>query len=103
MVDARVEALKALGNPTRFQLMEWLRSPSEAFAEFSPDLDPDEFGVCVSHLAAKAGLAQSTISTYMAALESAGLVTSRRMGKWTYYRRNSAGVEDLIGNLGARI
>ena len=75
-----VVALKALSNPARLQVMEWLRDPHSAFAEYEPIADRDEFGVCVTHLAAKSGLAQSTVSTYMAALERAGLVTSTRVG-----------------------
>lgn len=37
---------------------------------------------------AKTGLAQSTVSAYMAVLERAGLVRSTRVGKWTHYRRD---------------
>nr|WP_318527581.1 helix-turn-helix domain-containing protein [Microbispora cellulosiformans] len=53
-------------------------------------------GVCVSHIQAKTGLAQSTVSTYMATLERAGLVRSTRVGKWTHYRRDEEGIARLI-------
>jgi DNA-binding transcriptional ArsR family regulator len=99
-VDARlVEVLKALGNPTRLQIMEWLRSPEVSFSEYEPIADRAEFGVCVTHLAAKSGLAQSTISAYMGLLERAGLVRSTRVGKWTHYRRNDADVDELLRRL----
>lgn len=94
-----VEALKALSNPSRLQLMGWLRAPHTSFAEYEPIVDRDEYGVCVTHLAAKSGLAQSTISTYMSALERAGLVTSTRVGKWTHYRRNDTRIEQLLRDL----
>jgi DNA-binding transcriptional ArsR family regulator len=94
-----VDALKALGNPTRLQIMEWLRTPEESFSEYEPIADRAEFGVCVTHLAAKTGLAQSTISTYMASLERARLVRSTRVGKWTHYRRDDAHVEDLLAQI----
>jgi DNA-binding transcriptional ArsR family regulator len=81
-------ALKALANPVRLQIMHWLKEPSVNFSEFEPIADRDEVGVCVTHLQAKAGLAQSTVSKYMTTLEQAGLVTSTRVGKWTHYRRN---------------
>lgn len=87
-VEGAVEALKALANPTRLQIMTWLKDPHREFAEWEPIADRDEFGVCVSHLQAKSGLAQSTISSYMATLERAGLVRSTRIGRWTHYKRD---------------
>lgn len=94
-----VEALKALSNPARLQIMQWLRDPHTSFADYEPIADRDEYGVCVTHLAAKSGLAQSTISAYMATLERAGLVTSTRVGKWTHYRRDETAIEHLMGEL----
>jgi DNA-binding transcriptional ArsR family regulator len=91
-----LNALKALGNPTRLQIMEWLRTPEESFREYEPIAGRAEVGVCVTHLAAKTGLAQSTISTYMASLERVGLVRSTRVGKWTHYQRDDAQVSELL-------
>jgi DNA-binding transcriptional ArsR family regulator len=85
-----VEALKALANPARLQILEWLRDPEGEFADYDPIADRAEVGVCASHIQARAGLSQSTISSYMGVLERAGLVTSTRIGKWTHYRRNEA-------------
>lgn len=90
-----VEILKALANPARLQIMNWLRDPHREFAEWEPIADRDEVGVCVSHLQAKSGLAQSTVSSYMTILERAGLVRSTRIGKWIHYRRN----EDAMSRL----
>ena len=98
-----VETLKALSNPTRLQIMEWLRTPEQSFSEYEPIADRAEVGVCVTHLAAKTGLAQSTISTYMATLERAHLVRSTRVGKWTHYRRDDAQVGDLLEQLEAHL
>lgn len=91
-----LEALKALANPARLQIMEWLRDPEREFADYEPIADRDEVGVCVSHIHAKSGLAQSTVSSYMATLERAGLVRSTRVGKWTHYKRDDA----LMGLIG---
>lgn len=90
-----VEALKALANPTRLLIMTWLQDPHREFAEWEPIADREEFGVCVSHLQAKSGLAQSTISSYMSTLERAGLVRSTRIGKWTHYKRDDQTVSRL--------
>jgi DNA-binding transcriptional ArsR family regulator len=94
-----LEALKALANPVRLQIMEWLRDPEAEFAGYDPVADRAEVGACVSHIQAKSGLAQSTISSYMATLERAGLVTSTRVGKWTHYKRN----DDLLRRVGATV
>ncbi|WP_432534478.1 ArsR/SmtB family transcription factor [Kineococcus arenarius] len=98
-----VDALKALGNPTRLQIMEWLRTPEKSFSEYEPIADRAKVGVCVTHLAAKTGLAQSTISSYMASLERVGLVRSTRVGKWTHYRRDDAQVDELLARIKNRI
>lgn len=83
-----VDALKALANPTRLQIMEWLRDPEVEFADYDPIADRVEVGICASHIQDRTGLSQSTISSYMGTLERAGLVTSTRIGKWTHYKRN---------------
>jgi DNA-binding transcriptional ArsR family regulator len=97
--DELVEALKALANPVRLQIMEWLRDPEGEFAEYQPIADRAEVGVCASHIQAKAGLSQSTISSYMTTLERAGLVRSTRVGKWTHYQRN----EDQLRRVGMAV
>jgi DNA-binding transcriptional ArsR family regulator len=51
--------------------------------------------VCVTHIQAKSGLAQSTVSSYMTTLERAGLVVASRIGKWTHYRRDEARIAAL--------
>lgn len=98
-VDELLEALKALANPVRLQIMEWLRDPEGEFAEYEPIADRIAVGVCASHIQAKSGLAQSTISSYMATLERAGLVSSTRVGKWTHYRRD----EDVLRRIGEAV
>jgi DNA-binding transcriptional ArsR family regulator len=84
--DELLEVCKALANPTRLQIMGWLRDPAEHFA---PQADPmEEVGVCVKQIQEKAGISQSTASQFMAVLQRARLVESTRIGQWTYYRRN---------------
>ncbi|REK74094.1 transcriptional regulator [Aeromicrobium endophyticum] len=83
--------------------MQWLREPVTSFAEFEPIADRETVGVCVTHLQAKSGLAQSTVSSYMTTLERAGLVTSTRVGKWTHYRRDEARIAEAMDLLHATI
>jgi DNA-binding transcriptional ArsR family regulator len=98
-LEDSVAALKALANPARLQIMNWLGDPDREFAQWDPIADRQQYGVCVSHLQAKSGLAQSTVSSYMATLERAGLVQSTRIGKWTHYRRNEDALSELAGML----
>ncbi|MES9537848.1 MULTISPECIES: metalloregulator ArsR/SmtB family transcription factor [unclassified Actinomadura] len=90
-----IEAFKALGNPARLQIMQWLKDPERHFGDWEPIADRQAVGVCVTHIQAKAGLAQSTVSSYMSTLERAGLVRSTRVGKWTHYRRDEERVARL--------
>ncbi len=96
-----LELCKALANPTRLQIMGWLRDPAEHFA---PQADPlDEAGVCVKRIQEKAGISQSTASQFMSVLQRAGLVQSTRIGQWTYYRRNQARIAGLPELFGANL
>ncbi|MEV0384716.1 metalloregulator ArsR/SmtB family transcription factor [Nonomuraea sp. NPDC050643] len=95
-----VDALRALANPTRLQLLAWLREPERHFSLEGAIADPVEVGVCVSHIQAKVGLAQSTVSAYMAELQRAGLVRATRVGKWTHYKRDERRVAELVAALG---
>ncbi len=42
--------------------------------------------LCLCQLVALLGLAPSTVSKHMSQLKLAGLVTSRKQGRWVYYR-----------------
>ncbi|GAA3601213.1 metalloregulator ArsR/SmtB family transcription factor [Nonomuraea rosea] len=95
-----VDALRALANPTRLQLLSWLREPERNFSLEGAIADPVEVGVCVSHIQAKVGLAQSTVSAYMAELQRAGLVRATRVGKWTHYKRDEQRIAELVARLG---
>lgn len=83
-----IEVFKALSNPVRLQIMQWLKDPDAYFAEYEPIADRQSVGVCVTHAQAKSGLAQSTVSSGLSTLERAGLVRPTRVGKYTHYRRD---------------
>jgi ArsR family transcriptional regulator len=91
------EIFKALSNPTRLRILGWLRDPA---AHFPPqDHPPAEVGVCVKHIQNKAGVSQSTASQFMATLQRAGLVTSRRIGQWTHYQRDEKRIAEITERL----
>lgn len=94
--DELVQVFKALGHPTRLCIMSWLKDPGS----FPPQDQPaEEVGVCLKHIQARAQVSQSTASQFMAILQRAGLVTSRRIGPWTHYQRN----EERIRQLGSTV
>jgi DNA-binding transcriptional ArsR family regulator len=92
MLDPVVMA--ALASPKRLQVLDWLREPR---AHFPPQRDGDlvDDGVCVQFIANKLGVTQPTATVHMQALARAGLVTCKRIGQWTFYKRDEAAVAAL--------
>lgn len=95
------EALKALDNPARLTILGWLKDPRKNFP--TQEVDPEEVGVCVSIIQERSGLSQSTISLYLASLQRAQLVTSQRIGPWTYYKRHEKNIAAFLKKLHASI
>lgn len=93
-----IEINKALSNETRMNILRWLKDPD---ANFKPHADLGHFndGVCVQHIRERAGLSQSTISTYLTQMQKASLIIPTRYGKWTYYKRNEKVITEYINAL----
>ncbi|MED4028568.1 metalloregulator ArsR/SmtB family transcription factor [Priestia megaterium] len=96
------KVFKALSNPTRLEILDWLKEPLKHFdkptALLSKTLS-DKGGVCVGDIQEKSGLSQSTISSYLSTLQDAGLLESERHGKWTYYRRNEKAIKKFANDI----
>lgn len=88
-----IEVFKALSNKSRLQMLAWLKEPEVNFPEQLPS--GFEHGVCVGQIQAKAGLTQSTVSEYLCILQRAGFIESKRVGQWTYYKRNEKAFSTL--------
>lgn len=95
------DVFKVLSNPTRLNILYWLREPERHFP--TQEVDPQKVGVCVGLIQKKAGLAQSTVSHYLSMLETAGFVISTRQGQWTYYRRNQKAFSELAQQIASDI
>ena len=80
-------ALRALANPRRLQILEWLKDP---VAHFPPQVDGDlvRDGVCGVLIARKLGVSSPTLSEHMRVLTAAGLVRGKRIKQWTFYKRD---------------
>ena len=71
---------KAVGDPTRVQLLHMLKAAKEP--------------ICVCDFTAAFDLGQPTISHHLAKLRDAGLVESHKQGIWAFYALS----KDLTGN-----
>nr|WP_198534004.1 helix-turn-helix domain-containing protein [Aquidulcibacter paucihalophilus] len=82
----------ALSSASRLSIMTWLKSPCDHFPpQVHADLVKD--GVCGVFIAEKLGMTPATASAHLSVLVEAGLVTSKRLGKWTYFKRNEASLQ----------
>jgi len=70
-MNSFIEITKALSDPSRVRALLALRGRE----------------LCVCQLNELLGLAPSTVSKHMSILRQAGLVASRKEGRWAYYRR----------------
>ena len=88
------DALKALGNERRLQILDWLKDPR---SHFRPQVDGDlvDDGVCGVLIAEKLGVSQPTLSEHMRILVQADLVIPKRIKQWTFYRRNEPAIAAL--------
>jgi DNA-binding transcriptional ArsR family regulator len=86
--------MRALANQRRLQILEWLKDPT---AHFPPQVDGDlvKDGVCGLLLARKLRVSQPTLSEHMRILAQAGLVQSKRIKQWTFYRRDEQRIRQL--------
>lgn len=92
-------SLKALANENRLQILHWLSDPER---HFPPQEDGDlvDDGVCVGFITEKIGLKQPTVTSHMQVLQETGLVTSRKIKNWVFYKLDRAQAEDLLAKTG---
>jgi len=95
-----LEALRALDNERRLQILRWLKQPTR---NFRPQVDGDlvEDGVCGLLIAEKLGVSQPTVSEHMRLLVRAGLVRPKRIKQWTFYRRDDQRLAEVLRALRA--
>ncbi|WP_195694718.1 ArsR/SmtB family transcription factor [Priestia megaterium] len=99
-----IDIFKALANETRLQILEWLKEPEKHFSPQPGEVsDFQKAGVCVSQFHEKLNVTQSTASQHLSILYRAGLVTVKRHGKWTYYKRNEEAFHQLKEMIGHEI
>ena len=87
-------AIRALANERRLQILEWLKNPTK---HFPPQVDGGlvKDGVCGCLIARKLRVSQPTTSEHMKILCQAGLTRSKRIKKWTFYKRDEARIKQI--------
>ena len=95
---SKLDIFKALSNKTRLNILKWLKNLKNIFRHkgyiFRMEMIFQTVYVLVLFVE-KTNISQSTISHYLDMLQRAGLLESRRFGKWTYYRRNEKNIQEL--------
>jgi DNA-binding transcriptional ArsR family regulator len=79
-VDTVAKFFRALGDPTRLRLLEFLVHDEHTVTE------------CVAHI----GLSQGRVSTHLSCLADCGYVRVRRSGRNAFYRVADPRVADLV-------
>jgi ArsR family transcriptional regulator len=96
------KAIRALANERRLQVLEWLKDPE---AHFPPQVDGDlvKDGVCLVFIAEKLGVSQPTATEHLKVLSRAGLVRSKRIKQWTFYKRDEARIREVKKEILAKV
>jgi DNA-binding transcriptional ArsR family regulator len=94
--------LRALASDRRRVILDWLRNPKR---HFRPQVDGDlvSDGVCGVLIAEKLGVSQPTVSEHLKILAQAGLLKSKRVKQWTFYKRDEARIAKLKRAIIAKI
>jgi DNA-binding transcriptional ArsR family regulator len=93
---------RALANTNRLLILGWLKCPPK---HFPPQKDGDlvKDGVCGLLIARKLRVSHPTASVHLKILVDAGLIESKRIKQWTFYRRNERQIRAVKQSLFGRL
>jgi ArsR family transcriptional regulator len=86
-----IEQSKALASDVRLAILGWLASPDLYFSHQATGT-PSEIGVCVTLLVEKLEMSQPTVSRHLELLRRSGFLTVKKIGRWSFFKRNEAEV-----------
>jgi len=86
--DRLVRVAKALGDPTRLELLRRIAAAGE---------------ICCKDLVALFPVSQATVSHHLKILTGAGLVSARREGQFGYYSLRAGALTDHVALLGKTV
>ncbi|MCZ4272949.1 ArsR/SmtB family transcription factor [Maritalea porphyrae] len=92
----------ALAHEKRLKVLEWLKDPE---SNFPPQVDGDlvSDGVCSGFIADKLGVSAPTASAHLGLLRDAGLISSKRIKKWTFYKRNEEAIQRVANRVASEL
>jgi DNA-binding transcriptional ArsR family regulator len=82
-ISALSKKFKAASDPTRLKILFLLRKKE----------------LCVCKIVSALGKKQAVISHHLSVLQNAGLLKSRKEGKWTHYRTDDPLVSKFVKNM----
>lgn len=71
-----------------------MKTPSKSFPAKN-NLDKDLEGICVQEMQLALDISQSTTSQHLSILENAGLLSPKKIGRFSYFKRNEAAIKQL--------
>jgi DNA-binding transcriptional ArsR family regulator len=80
--------LHAIADPTRRRILQALKE--RGGCSLGKDV-----GLCASDIELRVHLSQPTISHHMSILRKAGLVESKKLGQWMWYRRKEPALREF--------
>lgn len=88
------ELFRALANDKRLRILDWLRDPE---AHFPPQRDGDlvKDGVCSLFIAEKLDVTQPTCGEHLKILSRAGLLQSKKIKQWVFYKRDEERIREV--------
>ena len=94
--------MQALSNDRRVQILEWLKQPGN---HFPPQVDGDlvKDGVCGLLIARKLRVSQPAVTEHLKILSQAGFLKSKRIKKWTFYKRDEQAIRQIKWTISKRI
>lgn len=87
---------KALANPVRRQILQCLKDPTQHFVAQDYPLD---VGVCAGLINRHLDLSQSTVSAHLATLQKADLLSIKKVGQWSFFKRNEATIQAFLQHM----
>jgi ArsR family transcriptional regulator len=95
-------SIQTLGNDRRLQILQWLKSPRGHFPR-QRDGDLVKDGVCGLLIARKLRLSHSAITQHLKILSQAGFLRSKRIKKWTFYKRDEKAIRAVKRAISQRV
>lgn len=100
--ESTARGLSALAHDNRLRIIHWLAEPER---HFPPQVDGDliDDGVCVGFITEKIGLKQPTVTNHMKVLQEAGIVESKKIKNWVFYKLRKARVNRVLCEVSALV